>query len=148
MSARYVFRHPKKGGHLFITTEDPSYRYEILCGHCDYPIEDEDQVVKMYTDLVARNKSVRLVILDHISSPSAILWPLKRLAAALHRMGVLVLVDGAHAPGQTPVELEALGEAGVDFYSGNLHKWGFCPRSCALLWVHPKHQVNESIIAW
>lgn len=40
--ARYVFRHPKGKGHTFITTEDPSYRYNVLCGHCEFPIEQED----------------------------------------------------------------------------------------------------------
>ena len=51
-----------------------------------------------------------MVILDHISSPSAILFPIKTLVKALHDFGILVLVDGAHAPGQVDLDLNELGE--------------------------------------
>ena len=40
---------------------------------------------------------------------------------------------------QIPLDLEALGRAGVDFFSGNLHKWAFTPRGCGILWCHPKY---------
>eukprot|EP00095_Tigriopus_kingsejongensis_P011239 maker-scaffold414_size178625-snap-gene-0.34 protein:Tk11239 transcript:maker-scaffold414_size178625-snap-gene-0.34-mRNA-1 annotation:"hypothetical protein CGI_10027365" len=103
-------------------------------------VESEQDIVDLYSEVCQRNRSIRMAILDHISSPSAIVFPLKRVAAELHKYGVLVLVDGAHAPGQIPVNLEELGEAGVDFYTGNLHKWGFSPRGTAILWVHPEHQ--------
>ena len=56
-----------------------------------------------------RNRSVKMVILDHISSPSAILFPVKTLVKALHDFGILVLIDGAHAPGQVDLDLNELG---------------------------------------
>ncbi len=80
------------------------------------------------------------MVLDYISSPSAILFPVARVARELHALGVLVLVDGAHAPGHAhDLDLERLGHSGVDFFAGNLHKWAFAPRGCAVLWVHPRH---------
>ena len=73
-----------------------------------------------------------LASFSHISSlPSAIL-PVKRLAALCHEHGVLVLIDGAHAPGQMAVDVK---DVGADFYVGDGHKWMFTPKGVAFLWA-------------
>ncbi|XP_038045311.1 probable L-cysteine desulfhydrase, chloroplastic [Patiria miniata] len=100
------------------------------------PIESEDDIVKLYADALEQHSNIKVAVIDHITCPSAILMPMERLAALCQQKDVLVLVDGAHAPGQVPLNLEQLP---VDFYVGNLHKWLFSPRGCALLWVHPSH---------
>ncbi len=76
----------------------------------------------------------RLVIIDHIASASALLWPVAELAAQVHAAGARILVDGAHAPGQVALDIPALG---ADWYVGNLHKWYFAPRGCGILWAAP-----------
>jgi len=101
------------------------------------PIRDENEIVEQIVDVCKRNVGIRLALIDHISSPSAIVFPIAKLATELHKLGVLLLVDGAHAPGQLPLDLETLG---ADFYVGNLHKWCFTPRGCAFLWVSPQHR--------
>ena len=59
------------------------------------------QIVQMFEEAAIRYKgSVQLAVVDHISSPSATLFPVKKIANRLRPLGVLVLVDGAHAPGQ------------------------------------------------
>lgn len=63
--------------------------------------------------------------------------PLKRMIEECRKRGVLVLIDGAHAPGQIEINLEELCP---DFYVGNFHKWVYTPRGCAFLWVHKDHQ--------
>ncbi len=98
------------------------------------PIDSEDDIINLYSDVVKGDKDIKLAIVDHITSASAIVMPIKRIAALCHMNGVKVLVDGAHAPGQIPLNMEDLG---VDFYCGNLHKWMFAPRGCAFLWVQP-----------
>jgi len=99
-----------------------------------FPIRSEDEVVEQVVEVCKRNTGVRLAMIDHISSPSAIVFPIAKLAKELHKLGVLLLVDGAHAPGQLELDLENLG---ADFYTGNLHKWCFAPRGSAFLWVAP-----------
>jgi len=105
-----------------------------------FPIRSEEEIVEQVVEICKRNTGIRLAMVDHISSPSAIVFPIATLAQQLHKLGVLLLVDGAHAPGQLDLDLETLG---ADFYTGNLHKWCFAPRGSAFLWVAPKHR--ESI---
>jgi len=79
----------------------------------------------------------KLAIFDHIASHSALLLPADELTRLAHEAGARVMIDGAHAPGQIPLDIAALG---ADWYVGNLHKWYFAPRSCGFLWVSKAHQ--------
>jgi isopenicillin-N epimerase len=81
----------------------------------------------------------RLAVIDHITSASALVMPVDRIIAACHEFGVPVLVDGAHGPGQTYVDLNSLG---ADWYSGNCHKWLCAPKGCAFLWTSPGQQAT------
>ena len=75
----------------------------------------------------------RLVVIDQIASPTALLLPVSEVAAAV--APVPVLVDAAHVPGALPdLDIEALR---VAYWVGNLHKWAFAPRSAAVLWADP-----------
>ena len=68
--------------------------------HTRFPIRSEEEIVEQVVEICKRNTGIRLAMVDHISSPSAIVFPIATLAQQLHKLGVLLLVDGAHAPGQ------------------------------------------------
>lgn len=98
-------------------------------------LESEDEVVDGIAQ--ALGPRVRLLVVDHITSATAVIFPVRRIAALARAAGIPVLIDGAHAPGQIALDVPALG---VDWYTGNAHKWLFAPRGCGLLWTAPDRQ--------
>jgi isopenicillin-N epimerase len=108
-------------------------------GHPDeVPLAGPEEVVEAV--LAAVTPRTRLALLSHVTSPTGLVFPLERLARGLQARGVEVLVDGAHAPGMIPLDLAALGDAGVTYYTGNGHKWLCAPKGCGFLWVRPDRQ--------
>ena len=79
-------------------------------------------------------------MLSAITSPTAVVMPIVELAHALTDRGIEVLVDGAHAPGQVPVDIAALEAAGVSYWTGNAHKWLCAPKGSGILWVRRDRQ--------
>jgi isopenicillin-N epimerase len=110
-----------------------------------YPAFDPAQAVEAVASAVGPR--TRLAVLDHISSESALVFPLAEMAARCREKGVPVLVDGAHAPGVLPLDIPALN---VDYYVANLHKWAHAPRSSGFLWAAPERQasLHPPVISW
>jgi isopenicillin-N epimerase len=74
----------------------------------------------------------RLAIIDHITSPTAVVVDVTSLTGTLKGRGICVAVDGAHAPGSLSLDVDSIG---ADFYTGNFHKWCCAPRGSAFLVV-------------
>lgn len=89
----------------------------------------------------------RLALVDHITSESALVLPIEEIVARCHERGVLVAVDGAHAPGAIALDVPAVG---ADWYTANLHKWAYAPRSSGFLWAAPERQegLHPPVISW
>jgi len=101
------------------------------------PVKDASSLVSAIERRIS--KRTRLVVLDHIASPTGLVFPVKRLAAIAHKRGARVLVDGAHAPGQLDLDIPSLG---ADWYVGNCHKWMFAPRASGFLWARRDAQAG------
>jgi isopenicillin-N epimerase len=98
-------------------------------------VSSVDQVVSAVMGPVTDR--TRLVVVDHIASPTGFVFPVRELVEASHAAGLPILIDAAHAPGQVDVDLTSIG---ADFWVGNLHKWVCSPRACAALYVAPQWQ--------
>jgi isopenicillin-N epimerase len=108
-------------------------------------VKDPGEIVRTVSEAIAPN--TRIVVIDHITSGTALIMPVAQVAEICSKRGVAVLVDGAHAPGAIPVDIASLG---VDWYTGNLHKWAWSPRSCGFLWASPARQqsLRPTVISW
>ena len=99
------------------------------------PLASSDEVFdRLVSAVIPRT---RLVVLDHISSPNGLVFPVLRLCAHFRALGIKTLVDGAHAPGSVDVDVTQIG---ADYYTGNMHKWLSAPLGAAVLWCHPDYQ--------
>lgn len=93
-----------------------------------WPVSGKDEVVARI--LGAIRPRTRLLVLDHVTSPTALVLPVAEIVSGARDAGVMTLVDGAHAPGMIPLDVGAIG---ADWWCGNLHKWCYAPKGCAVI---------------
>jgi isopenicillin-N epimerase len=100
-----------------------------------FPVNSEAEIIAaIATQLTPK---VKLLAIDHITSPTALIFPVAEIIRLAKLQNIPVLVDGAHAPGMIPLNIESLN---ADWYVGNCHKWLFAPKGCGFLWTTPQQQ--------
>ena len=109
------------------------------------PAASEQDLIKAVSDQV--DSSVRVLSFSHITSGSSLRFPAARLVSLAADAGVISVIDGAHAPGQLPLEI---GKLNADFYVGNCHKWLLSPKGAAFVHVAEKwaDHIRPPIVSW
>jgi len=137
----------KRGDELLTTNQDYNACHNVLAeiarhagarlvvAAVPFPLKSANEVERAVLDAVTPR--TRLAMIDHVTSNTALVFPVERLVRRLEARGVDVLVDGAHAPGMVPLNLSKLAPA---YYTANLHKWVCAPKGAAFLWVRPDKQ--------
>jgi isopenicillin-N epimerase len=107
----------------------------VVVARIPFPVASEEAVVDALLGAVTAR--TRLALVSHVTSPSALVFPIERIVAELAARGIETLVDGAHAPGMVPLDLDRVGAA---WTTGNLHKWVCAPKGAAFLHVRRDRQ--------
>ena len=107
--------------------------------------ESTQQVVDCLMDAVTDR--TRMLVVSHITSPSAAIMPVKEICTAAHARGVAVCVDGPHAPAQIKLDINTIG---CDFYTASCHKWLSAPFGSGFLTIANRHQerFQPSMLSW
>lgn len=128
--------------------------WRFICGqrgatyraqHIPLPVTTPDAIVdQLFAGVTERT---RAVVVSHITSQTALAFPVAAICRRARELGILTVVDGAHAPGQIDLALDALG---ADFYAGNLHKWLCAPKGAAFLYARPERQAMPQplVVSW
>lgn len=109
------------------------------------PLRDAGQLVDAL--FASATDRTRAVFVSHVTSTTGLVLPVADILARARTLGLVTIVDGAHAPSQVPLDLDRLG---ADYYAGNLHKWLGAAKGAGFLHVVPEHQdrVNAPIVSW
>jgi isopenicillin-N epimerase len=111
---------------------------KVVVATVPFPVESPNQIVEAVIERVS--PKTRLALLDHVTSKTALIFPIEQLVSELTARGVDTLVDGAHALGMIPLNLH---EIGATYYTGNCHKWLCAPKGAAFLYV--RHDKQSAI---
>lgn len=119
----------------------PVYRHQAI----PLPVTTHaDFVERFWAGVTPRT---RAIFISHITSPTALIFPIEEICRRAREAGIISIVDGAHAVGQISLDMKAIG---ADFYSSNLHKWALGPKGSAFLYARPEVQnlVEPLIVSW
>ncbi len=149
---------PLKPGDEVLTTNheygalDRAWRFvcakhdaRYLCQPVPLPITTTAEVVEAIWSGVTER--TRILFVSHITSPTAIIFPVAELVRRAREAGIITVVDGAHVPGQIPLNLTTLG---ADFYVGNCHKWMMTPKGAGFLYARREVQslLEPLLVSW
>ena len=106
-------------------------KVKIVIANVPLPLISEDEFVNVFKKKM--NKKTKILFISHITSPTSLVFPLKRLIKETNKRNIISIIDGAHAPGHIKLNITDLK---ADFYSGNCHKWMMAPKGSAFLWAN------------
>jgi isopenicillin-N epimerase len=149
---------PLEAGDEVLTTDHEygalDLTWEFYCGKSGatyrkvpipVPVTTPEAFVEYFWSAVTSR--TKIIYLSHITSPTALVFPIEEICRKARSAGILTVIDGAHAISQLPIDLAAID---ADVYTGNNHKWLCAPKGSGFLYVRPDHHdwVESAIISW
>jgi len=119
--------------------------FDVVRQPISFPVASPESILEELWQGVSSR--TRVIFVSHITSPTALRLPVATICARAREAGILSVVDGAHAPGQIPLDLQAVD---ADFYTGNAHKWLCAPKGAAFLYARPDKQrlIEPLVVGW
>jgi isopenicillin-N epimerase len=149
--------HLQPGDEILTTDQEygaMDYTWEFFCQKVgaryihqklpERPLTQSEVVEAIWSGVTPKTK---VIFLSHITSSTATIFPIEEICRRARQLGILTVIDGAHAPGQIPLDLTKID---ADFYTGNCHKWLCAPKGSAFLYVQPQHHsiIEPMSISW
>lgn len=109
------------------------------------PVTSEDAFIEqLWQGVTSRT---RVLVVSHITSPTALIFPVAEVCRRARAQGIITIIDGAHAPGQLDLNIEAIG---ADYYVGNCHKWLCSAVGAGFLYARPERQelLQPLVVSW
>jgi isopenicillin-N epimerase len=109
------------------------------------PVVSKEQILEEFWS--GYTSKTKIIFLNHISSCTALIFPIKEICDKARKLGLITIIDGAHVPGQMDLDIKALNP---DFYTGTLHKWMLAPKGSSFLYVKQSFQemLDPLIVGW
>lgn len=108
---------------------------QVVIAEVPFPVVSSEEILEAVLSKVSAR--TKLVMIDYISSPTGIIFPVKKIVDALNQKGIDCLVDGAHAPGQVALDTDSIG---ASYFIGNCHKWICSPKGSGFIHVRKDRQ--------
>ena len=108
-------------------------------------ITDRESLVE---SLFARvTPHTRLIVVSHVTSPTAVVFPVEEICRRAKELEIPVCIDGPHAIAMLPIDLKKLD---CDFYTASCHKWLSASFGSGFLYVAPRQQkrVQPAVVSW
>lgn len=109
------------------------------------PVISKEQILEEFWK--GLSEKTKVIFINHMSSATALLFPVKDICDKARELGIITIIDGAHIPAHLPLNIADLNP---DYYTGALHKWMLTPKGCSFLYVKREHQKNLDplVISW
>eukprot|EP01038_Epipyxis_sp_PR26KG_P007814 gene7814-10615_t len=138
-----------------------SSKSKLIIVDIPFPILSSEDIIESIKSYL--NNNVKAVVLDQITSNTALSLPIIEIAKLCKSFGAIVIIDAAHVMMSNKVSIypsESTRDSSLsteqltisevaDFWLTNGHKWLSAPKGCAFLWVSPqmKNKLRPSIIS-
>lgn len=118
---------------------------EIVVRRLPDLLTDRDQIVDEFLEGITER--TKIIVISHVTSATAAILPIQEVCAVARKMKIPVCIDGPHAVGMVPVNLD---EIDCDFYAASCHKWLSAPFGTGFLYVAPRwqHRIKPAVISW
>ena len=109
------------------------------------PLNSKEQFIEEFWKGLTKN--TKIIFISQITSPTALIFPVKEICEKAKELGLMTIVDGAHVPVHVPLNL---AELKADIYTGACHKWMLTPKGCSFLYVKKELQdlFDPLVISW
>ncbi len=117
----------------------------IIQNEIPIPVDNKDDFIRSF--LSGITSKTKIIFMSHITSSTALKFPVKEIISAAKDRGIITIIDGAHVPGHIPLDINDLN---CDFYTGACHKWLCAPKGASFLFVKKEHQkwIRPHVYSW